>query len=154
MLIESHTPRAVVRLCGFQSVAMLDYLERTGVFVPAKRRPKNRGRQRRYSFREVLVLKAISLLLRNGASVANLKTALEQFQRIPWRADEAVLEDKLGPLKRLIVSGQKIYLLRSDNELVDMASNGQLAFSFMIDLDKLHADLCRDWRQASLNLVA
>ena len=154
MIIESHTAAKAAQLAGLSSVAMIDYLERTGVFVPVKKRAKARGRKRKYSFRDVLVLKAIALLLRNGASVANLKGALEGLQRIPWRAEETVLEDKGGPLRHLVVSGGRIYFARTKEELVDLTSGNQLSFLFLIDLEKLHTELCVEWRQEKLGFAA
>lgn len=154
MIIDTHDARTVIQLCGFGSTAMLDYLERTGVFIPQKKRPKNRGRKRQYSFRDVLVLKTIAVLLRNGASVSALKDALEGLQRLNWRAEETVLEDKAGPLKHLIVSSGRIYFARNRDELVDLAAGNQLAFSFVIDLEKLHTELCGEWRQQRMKLVS
>jgi hypothetical protein len=146
--------RAVADVCGFGSVAMLDYLERSGVFQPEIRRQKNKGKPRKYTFRDVLVLKAIAILLRNGASVAALKESLSFLQKARWRAEEAVLEDSLGSLRHLIFSGGKIYLPRSEAELIELTFGGQLAFSFIIDLDQLHSTLQREWRQSRIGLQA
>lgn len=154
MLIETHDTRTVAQLCGFGSVAMLDYLERSGVFVPERRREKGKGRRRRYTFRDVLILKAIAAVLRNGASVASLKDALVGLQRIQFRAEETVLEDKAGPLRHLVVSGSRIYLCRSRDELVDLAMGGQMTFSFVIDLDQLHSQLAKEWRQNRLQFAS
>ena len=153
MIIEDHDARNAARLAGLGSVEMIDYLERSGVFFPTKKRSKNRGKRRRYTFRDVLVLKTISVLLSNGASVSNLKHALEGLQRIRWKADETVLEDEVGSLRHLIVSSQRIYFARSRDELVDLAAGGQLAFSFLIDLDSIHQELSRSWRQGSLGFT-
>ena len=153
MIIEDHDARNAARLAGLGSVAMIDYLERSGVFFPTKKRAKNRGKRRRYTFRDVLVLKTISVLLNNGASVANLKHALEGLQRVKWSADETVLEDSAGALRHLIVSSQRIYFARSRDELLDLAAGGQLAFSFLIDLDAIHRELSQSWRQGDLSLL-
>ncbi|THD35967.1 MAG: MerR family transcriptional regulator [Sphingomonas sp.] len=150
MIIDSHYARKAALLAGLPSVAMIGYLERTGVFVPTKRRPKHRGTRRKYTFRDILVLKTIATLLRNGASVAALKSALEGLQRLPWKAEETVLEDKAGPIRHLVVSSQRIYLVRSKDELIDLAAGNQLSFSFLIDLEKLHTELAQEWRQERL----
>lgn len=101
----------------------------------------------------MLVLKTISVLLSNGASVANLKHALEGSQRIKWNADETVLEDSAGALRHLVVSSQRIYFARSRDELLDLAAGGQLSFSFLIDLDSIHRELSQSWRQGNLSLA-
>jgi DNA-binding transcriptional MerR regulator len=140
MIKEFYPPREAVRHCGFRSVAMLDYLERTGIFVRSQ--PKRRGKRRRYNFRDLLVLKVINTLLENGASVASLKKGLEEFQHWRWKAEATVLEDKDGGLKYLIASGNNFYLAHNTDVLVDLSNRGQLAFSFILDLDRLHRDLC------------
>jgi hypothetical protein len=84
--------------------------------------------------------------------VAALKVALEGLQRLPWKAEEAVLEDKIGPIRHLIVSAQRVYLVRSKDELIDIAAGNQLSFSFLIDLERLHTELAQEWRQERLAL--
>lgn len=152
MNIKTHSAKTVIQLCGFGSIAMLDYLERSEVFIPQTKRPKNRGRQREYTFRDVLVLKTIAVLLRHGTSVAALKDALQGLQRLNWKAEETVLEDKVGPLRHLIVSSRRIYFARNRDELLDVANGNQLTFSFIIDLDQLHTELAKEWRQRRLLL--
>lgn len=154
MIIDSKSSKEIIGICGFRSVAMLDYLERSGVFIPEKARNKSRGNPRKYTFRDAMVLKTISVLLNNGASVSSLKKALTMLQKFPWKADRATLEDSSGPLRHLIVSGEKVYFSRSNDELVDLAAGGQLAFSFLIDLDRLHADVQREWCQDRIRLSA
>ncbi len=58
-----------------------------------------------------------------------------------WSADEASLEDKDGIIRYLIVSGESVYLKRDPNIIVDMCKDGQLTFSFIIDIDNLHTEL-------------
>lgn len=142
IILETYTVAQTLELTGFKSVAMLDYLQRTGVFSP--RGPKGargRGRKRRYSFRDLLVLKAINRLLDSGASVANLKTALEKFQKLNWTADPVTMEDKTGIVRFLIASAGDIYLARDADALINLSKNGQLAFSFIIDLEHLRGEL-------------
>ena len=152
MNIESLKARAVVEICGFGSVAMLDYLERSGVFIPEVKRQKNRGRVRSYTFKDVLTLKLLSTLLKNGASVSALKDALNMLHRVKWKAEETVLEDSRGALRHLILSAGKVYFARNREELIDLATGGQLTFSFMIDLDRLHTSLQSEWRQSRIKL--
>ncbi len=151
MYNQTKNAKAVTRICDFGSVAMLDYLERSGVFIPQNKRKKNRGRKREYTFRDVLVLKTISTLLQNGATVSNLKGALSSLQRIPWKAEPAVLEDSQGALRHLIVSGGKVYFTRNNEELIDLTSGGQLSFFFILDIDKIYADVAKDWDQAVMS---
>lgn len=136
--------KVAAKLAGFKSVAMLDYLQRSGVFIASRPDGKRRGKKRRYDFRDILVLKAIKRLLDSGASVSNLKKSLSIFQKMKWSADEASMEDKEGIIRYLVVSGDTVYLRRDPNILIDMCRDGQLTFSFIIDLDNLHTELRRD----------
>lgn len=86
------TAAVAARVCGFDSVYMIDYLQRSGVFVPSKKRPHGRGRHREFSFKDLVVLRTISTLLKNGASVSALKKALVQFQNEKWDADRASMQ--------------------------------------------------------------
>ncbi len=143
-ILDSFSARQAARLCGFSTVYMLDYLQRTGVFVPRNKKGKRKGKGRKYEFRDLLVLKAIKRLLDSGASVANLKKSLSQFQKSNWTADAATLENSDGIVKYLIVCADSVYLRKDADTLVDLSKRGQLTFSFIIDLDNLHSELRSD----------
>lgn len=152
MIIHAVSAKEAADICGFRSVAMLDYLQRSGVFV-RRRDGGRRGRGRRYEFRDLLILKTISALLQNGASVASLKQALVEFQGRKWRADFASLQSDEGTVMRYMVAcGNRIYFAKSADNLFELTAGGQLAFSFVIDLDRLHTDLCFQLSQRELPL--
>jgi DNA-binding transcriptional MerR regulator len=144
IITDSFDARRAAHLCGFKSTAMLDYLQRSGVFVAKRRDGERRGKGRRYDFRDLLVLKAIKRLLDSGASVANLKKSLAEFQNKRWFADPASLGDKDGIIRYLIVSGDSVLLKRDAGVIVDLSRQGQLTFSFIIDLENLHTELRKD----------
>jgi DNA-binding transcriptional MerR regulator len=152
-VVETLQAKAVKEICGFGSIAMLDYLERTGVFVPQVRRKKRKGVPREYTFRDVLMLKAIATLLENGASVAAIKDALERVQAYKWKADAAVLEHASGSIRHLIFSGGSFFFPRDRNELIDLTFNGQLTFAFVLDLDRLHSIVQSEWGQMRIGLL-
>jgi DNA-binding transcriptional MerR regulator len=156
MFIDGVSAKDAARICGFESVAMLDYLQRSGVFIPADRKGKRRGRGRRYDFRDLLILRAISELLKNGASVAALKKSLREFQTSKWAADEGSLHDEDGAiLKYLVACGDSIVFAKSSDTLFDLTKRGQMLFSFILDLDELHANVreeCFKLRQRELPL--
>lgn len=143
MIIDGYSAKKAREVCGFGSVAMLDYLERSEVFTRRKAQ-KRRGKSRRYTFRDLLVLKVIKTLLDSGVSVASLKKSLREFQYWKWKAEPTVLEDENGGLRYLIASGKNVYFAKSANILVELSNSGQLAFSFVLDLDRLHGELCKD----------
>lgn len=142
IILASYSAKRAVSLVGFGSVAMIDYLQRVGVFIPlGKKGARGRGKARTFTFRDLLVLKAIKRLLDSGASVANLKKALEEFQKLNWSADPVTLEDPTGIIRYFVASRDGIYLARDAEVLVDLSRKGQLAFSFIIDLETLRGEL-------------
>jgi DNA-binding transcriptional MerR regulator len=152
MILERVYARRAADICGFESVAMIDYLERSELFIPNRRRRSGRGKRREYDFRDLVVLKAIAALLKNGASVTALKKSLQEFQKTKWKADRATLESDEGPLKYFIVCGSDIIFAKSTTTLFDLSKGGQLLFSFVIDLDKIHSELCASIPQGELPL--
>lgn len=78
-MLEMYSAVLSAEVCGFKTVAMLDYLQRSGVFVPRHRKEKRRGKGRRYDFRDLIVLRTLNNLLESGASVQMLKKALVEF---------------------------------------------------------------------------
>lgn len=141
---NTYSAREAMRLCGYETIAMIDYLQRSGVFLNRRRRSSGRGSRRRFVFRDLVILKAIKRLLDAGVSVAILKRSLNEFQELTWSADPVTLEDANGVIRFLVVSGNSVYLRKDANVLVDLSQQGQLAFSFIIDLEKIHGELRDD----------
>lgn len=147
MLKDAVDARTAARICGFETVSMLDYLERSGVFVRARKPKRRRGKGRRYEFRDLLVLKVISRLLGNGASVAALKKTLIEFQEQKWEADRASFSLGDQKVRYLTVSAGQLFFSDSNKNLYDMTKGGQMVFGFILDLDLLHTELCNDLDQ-------
>lgn len=158
MIRSRFSAKEAASLTGLGTVAMLDYLERSGVFSRGKSTQKRRGKRRQYTFRDLLVLKVLRSMLQHGVSVATLKKSLVEFQHWRWKGEPAVLEDAVGGLRFLVASASNVYFAHSAEALVQLSSKGQLAFSFILDLDRLHGELCRDLGiptlQGELALVA
>jgi DNA-binding transcriptional MerR regulator len=140
--METFKGRKAAALSGFKTVAMLDYLQRSGVFEPTGQRGlRGRGRCRTYTFRDVLVLKALKRLLDSGVSVAALRDPLQRFQRRSWLANPSTIEDKDGPLRYLIASNEQVDVVRNPDKIVELSRQGKLTFSMIIDLENLHIEL-------------
>lgn len=146
---DSFSAQRAMELCGFKSVAMIDYLQRSGVFTPRRYGEKRRGKGRKFDFRDLVVLKAINKLLESGASVSDLKKSLSEFQKMKWISDPVTLENSEGIIRYLIFSGNSIYLKKNAEVIIDLSKNGQLSFSFIIDLEVIHKEL-----RSSLGLPA
>ena len=99
-------------------------------------------------------MKVISKLLENGASVQALKKSLTEFQEEKWQADRASFSLGAEKIRYLTVSSGKLYFSDSSKNLFDMTNNGQMVFGFILDLDRLHSDLCNDLDQRDFGFKA
>lgn len=126
--------KEVSRLAGFEKPWMLNHLEREGTFVPERKRDRHHGKHRSYTFRDIVVLRAINRLLKLGARPKRIRDSIETFERIFPAVDG---EDALLAFARLscffVVTDKHVLFCRDSDELLDLARNGQLAFSFMLD---------------------
>jgi len=94
----------------------LDYWARTDLVRPTLADAKGSGSRRRYSYRDLLELKAIKRLLDAGIK---LELVREVFQ---------YLRDNMGEditTASLVIQGTKTVLIHSDGELIDLVKKGQ-----------------------------
>src|SRR5579863_8326238 len=115
--------------------AMVDYLCRQKVLVPSVPGRRGRGRARKYSFGDVIMLRALSRLLGAGVSVERLKRAL-------WALRPFYKNISRGPLpaKYLATDGRVVFL-RDQEGLVDLDGSGQMSFLFVLELESLRRDV-------------
>jgi len=120
--------RRAAYLSGLQP-AMVDYLCRSNVLVPSERSQPGRGRGRLYSYRDVVMLRALSHLLQCGISVAKLKKALTHL-----RSKHNEITSRSAPMY-LVTDGTRIYFRYARSEVMEeLSASGQLAFAFVIKL--------------------
>jgi DNA-binding transcriptional MerR regulator len=94
----------------------LDYWARTDLVRPSLHDAKGSGSRRRYSYRDLLELRAIKSLLDAGIK---LETVREVF---------AYLRDQLGEditTANLVIQGSSSVVIQNDGELVDLVKKGQ-----------------------------
>lgn len=133
------------RMAGFLKPWMLNHLEREGIFVRAHFDDRRSGRVRKYTFGDVLILRAINRMLEVGARPKRIGEVIRSLTTIEAFAsdrDAAVLLAKtLGV--RLFVGKNEAFLMRNENEVVDLANKGQLSFGFMLDLELIARPVCK-----------
>jgi DNA-binding transcriptional MerR regulator len=117
------------------SKTMLDYLCRSNVLRPSARPCSGRGNKRLYSFSDVVLLRIVDRLLRNGISVSKLKTA---FAALRKRHPEFASRSTAGAL--LVTDGKRVYLCQG-REVIEDLVGGQLAFAFVIEIDGVRRDV-------------
>lgn len=130
--------REVSRLAGFAKPWMLNHLEREDIFLAETPRSKHHGKYRTYTFRDLVVLRAINRLLALGARPKRIKAAIETFASV---CPEILGDTTMAGIQvkfaseagHFIVTRDNVLYCRSPEELIDLLQGGQLAFSFMMD---------------------
>lgn len=121
------------RLTGFPSAVMLNHLEQTGVFRRELYEAPHHGKRRKYTVRDLIILKSINKMFELGARPKRIMEAIKTFEKIVELPDDT---DGLLHFSRMsaffIITQEKVIFCENAESLVDLASGGQLAFSFMI----------------------
>jgi DNA-binding transcriptional MerR regulator len=113
------------------SYHQLDYWARTGLVVPSLRAYS----QRFYSFRDVLVLKAVKRLLDTGISLQQIRATIQHL-RVHGTEDLAQVT--------LMSDGISVYQCTSADEVVDLLQGGQGVFGIALG---------RVWREVEGDLA-
>ncbi|MDF7774176.1 MerR family transcriptional regulator [Sphingomonas sp. AOB5] len=127
------TASEVARLAGFKTNLMLNYLERSGTFVRENGGPAHHGKWRAYTFRDLVVLRAINRLLELGSRPKRVSEAIATFVRVtelPYDIDS--LAEFARKASLFVVSKDRVTYCEPE-QLVELTQKGQLAFSFMVD---------------------
>src|SRR5262249_19407938 len=101
----------------------LDYWARTGLVVPRVRDASGSGKQRLYSFRDIVVLQGVKRFLDAGGRRLNIRKAIGTLRQ--WG------EEDLATMT-LISDGTTVYECRSTEEVVDLLQGGQGVFGIAI----------------------
>ena len=101
----------------------LDYWARTELVVPTVRDASGSGSQRLYGFQDILVLKLVKRLLDTGISLQQIRYAVDQLR-------QAGIYDLATTT--LMSDGASVYLCTSNDEVIDLISNGQGVFGIAI----------------------
>ena len=116
---------------------MVDYLCRERLVVPTTPSQPKRGRRRKYTFGDLVILRAVAKLLQKGVSVSRLKASLHALR---GRHPE-ITRDGL-PASFLVTDGKTI-LFRESHEIVEELNSGQLVFAFVMELDGVRQEILR-----------
>jgi DNA-binding transcriptional MerR regulator len=132
--------KEVVRLTGL-SKYMVSYLRQIELLVPIEpldsrrsdKRPRY-GKARLYTFSDILLGRSLCKLLSAGVSVKEIEEAVR------------VLREKLGGVPqdlvrtRVTMIGKRILIASPNEPPVELTADGQLAFSYMLDVKQLHGE--------------
>ena len=125
------TCRQAARLAGFDNHMMVDYLCRQGILIPSILSSPGRGRPRLFSFWDVVLLRAVNQILSAGVPVARLKKAMSDFQNElnDLTPEEAIIR------RFMVTDGTEVFMVEEPDTIVQLTSNGQLAFAFVLDAE-------------------
>lgn len=110
------------------SLHMVNYLCRHDLLVPSLSEHRRRGKQRRFSYVDLLLARAISRLLDSGVSVLSLRKALSTLRSKIESVPAASFACRL-----VAIAGDSVYLAQPGQTLIDLTAGGQLAFHFVLD---------------------
>jgi len=101
----------------------LDYWARTQLVEPTVRGAAGSGSQRLYGFRDILVLKLVKRLLDTGISLQQIRVAVNQLREsgVTDLAETTLMSD-----------GASVYLCTSNDEVIDLVSQGQGVFGIAV----------------------
>ena len=111
--------RAITRATQRQ----LDYWDEKEIVRPSIRRRQGKGKERRYSYTDLLKLRIVVELRRAGLSLQRIRKALRALK--DWDANDDALAGK-----RIVTDGQNVFVATSDQEVLrNVIAHGQLAFA-------------------------
>jgi len=115
------------------SFDMINYLCRHELVVPSGGSQRGRGSRRRFSFADILLLRVISKLLAKGISPLRLKDNLKSLR---GRGIEA---KGILTTRYVVTDGHSIYF--QDDGVVELLASGQMAFAFVLELNKIREEI-------------
>lgn len=133
-ILEFHS-RDLQALSGL-SKYMVDYLCRHGLLSASRSSARGYGMRRRFSFTDVLLARALRKLLEAGVSVLAMRAVMSQLGHQLQSTTTHVLRDT-----RVVICRGKPYLSELNKPPADLLAGGQLAFSFVLEVEDL-------WRKA------
>ncbi len=128
--------RKAARLSGL-SLAMVNYLCRTGVAEPTCDCLRGHGSCRHYSFGDLVALRLLKRLSENGISVLRLKKAMQGLRK---HHPEITLTSL--PASHVVTNGKDLYL-HQHGESLERVFDGQFAFGFVIELAPIQQEIAR-----------
>ena len=130
------TAQEASRLAGFEKPWMLNHMEREGIFVRENFEDKRHGRAKKYTFRDVVILRTLNRFLAMGARPARIRDAITALQSLEGLAGDyrSALEFVQRSGARFLVTETRAYFIDCEDDIIDLTSKGQLAFGFMMNV--------------------
>ena len=131
-VVRWHSAKKAAQLAGL-TTDMVNYLCRYSIVIPTGSTKRGRGKARRFTFSDVLLLRVIAKLLVNGVSVLRLRKSLAALQK-RGKGPQEILS------KRYVATdGRKIYF--QNDGVLEIFESGQTAFAFVLELGSIRKEL-------------
>ncbi|HDR9095098.1 MerR family transcriptional regulator [Burkholderia vietnamiensis] len=124
-LVDSFSVAQAARLSGL-TLSMVNYLCRYDVVVPSASGERGRGRRRAFTYRDVLLLRVLSQLLKQGVSVLGLRRSLVAYR------ERGASKTGIESCRYFVTDGYNVYF--QDGGRLEDLSSGQRAFAFVLDM--------------------
>lgn len=131
-VVDEISTQVAAKVAGL-SVDMVNYLFRHKIVRPTGSKTTGRGVPRKYSYADVLLLRVLATLLRQGISVLALKKCVAALQKRGGDLSQLVT-------KRFVATdGYNVYF--GSRDVLEMLGSGQMAFAFVLELGALREDV-------------
>lgn len=130
-----YSPAQVAKVTGL-STYMVDYLCRNGLVTPSGNGLRGRGRLRRYTFPDLVLLRVVAKLLNQGVSVLGFRKSFLSAKRRQANVRELLAR------RYLVTDGVRVYL--QNQGVLERIDTGQLSFAFVLDLAPIRHELARN----------
>ena len=138
--IEAFSAEQAGRLAGL-SLDMVNYLSRHEIVIARGNTSRGRGRARRYLYADVLMLRVMAQLLKQGVSVLGLRKSLSAYRKRKGSMD-------VDACRYFVTDGYNVFL-QDDGRLEDLAS-GQRVFAFVLDMDAVREAVRKEMKRARI----
>lgn len=131
------TVSEAARLSGLTKY-MVQYLNRSGIVTPSHS-PQERARKglrSKYTFADLVALRAVAHFLKQGVLVSRLKRALASLRS---RYPEIGLEQV--PARYLVMDGGRQLYFADDRGAMERLSDGQLVFAFVLEFEQVRDEV-------------
>jgi DNA-binding transcriptional MerR regulator len=133
-VIQGYSPKQAARVAGL-TLYMVDYLCRHGLVPPTGTAERGRGKTRQYTFFDIVLLRVVAELLRQGISVSGFRKSFLSAKRRKSNVRELLAR------RYLVTDGSKVFL--RNEGVLELIDSGQTSFAFVMDLTPVRSHVSR-----------
>lgn len=136
---DTYSSKEVAALSGLPKTKV-DYLCWVGLVTPSGMGARGRGKARKYTFGDVVMLRAVARFLSAGVHVSDLRKALTAI-----RNRHSDITPNSLPADLIITDGKCIYFKNKNETLETLDQGGQMSFAFVLELSSVRNEVIAEW---------